>query len=64
MECQPPEKILQLKAVCITLPFVLSTRQRAPRGALGDYPLSSMNDECHTHECTITFESLSGTGFD
>ena len=64
MERQSPEKILQLKAVCTTLPFVLNTRQRPPRGALGDYPLLSMNDECHSYECTITFDFLSGTGFD
>ena len=38
MERQSPPKILQLNAVCTTLPFVLSTRQRAPRGALGGYP--------------------------
>ena len=56
MEREPPEKILQLKAVCTTLPFVLSTRQRAPRGALGDCPPLSMNDECHIHECIITFD--------
>ena len=64
MERQSPPKILQLNAVCTTLPFVLSTRQRAPRGALGDYPILSMYDECHTYECTITFDFLSGTGFD
>ena len=64
MEREPPEKILQLKAVCTTLPFVLSTRQRPPRGALGDYPLLFMYDECHTYECIITFDFLSGTGFD
>ena len=64
MEHQSPSKILQLNAVCTTLPFVLSTRQRAPRGALGDYPLLSMYDECHTYECIITFDFLSGTGFD
>ena len=64
MERQSREKILQLKAVCTTLPFVLSTRQRAPRGTLGDYPLVSMYDECHTYECITTFVFLSGTGFD
>ena len=63
MEREPPEKILQLKAVCIMPPF-LSTKQRAPRGALGDYPPLSMNDECHINECIITFDFLSGTGFD
>lgn len=64
MERQSPPKILQLKAVCTTLPFVLSTRQRAPRGALGDCHLLSMYDECHTYDCIITFVFLSGTGFD
>ena len=64
MERQSPEKILQLKAVCITLPFVLSTRQRAPRGAFGDYPLLSMYDEYHAYDCVTTFVFLSGTGFD
>ena len=64
MERQSPEKILQLKAVCTTLPFVLSTRQRAPQGVLGDYPLLSMNDGYHTHGYATTFIFLSGTGFD
>ena len=64
MERQSPSKILQVKAVCTKLPFVLSTRQGAPRGALGDCHLLSMYDECHTYECTITFDFLSGTGFD
>ena len=64
MERQSPEKILQLKAVCITLPLCIKYKTTGPRGALGDYPPLSMNDECHTHECTITFDSLSGTGFD
>ena len=64
MERQSPQKILQLKAVCTTLPFVLSTRQWAPRGVLGDYPLLSMYDECHTYKCIVTFDFLSGTGFD
>ena len=36
----------------------------APPGALGDCPPLSMNDERHTHECIITFDFLSGTGFD
>ena len=64
MERKSSPKILQLKAVCTTLPFVLSTRQRGPRGALADYHLLSMYDECHTYECIITFDFLSGTGFD
>ena len=64
MERKPPEKILQLKAVCIMLPFLLNMRQTGPRGALGDFPPLSMNDERHTHECIITFDFLSGTGFD
>ena len=51
MERQSPPKILQLNAVCTTLPFVLSTRYRAPRGTLGDYPLLSIYDEYHDHEC-------------
>ena len=64
MERQSPLKILQLNAVRTTLPFVLSTRQRAPRGALRDYPLLSMYDECHTYECITTFVFLSRTGSD
>ena len=46
------------------LPFVLSMRQRAPRGVLGDYPLLSMNDEYDAHVYVITFIISSGTGFD
>ena len=61
---QSPPKILQLKAVCTTLPFVLSTRQRAPRGALGEYPLLSMYDEHDAYDYVTTFVFLSGTGFD
>ena len=66
MEREPPEKILQLKAVCIMLPFCIKyeTTPPPPRGALGDCPPLSMNDECHIHECIITFDFLSGTGFD
>ena len=64
MERQSPQKILQLKAVYTMLPFVLSTRQPAPRGALRDCRLLSMYDECHTYECIATFDFLSGTGFD
>ena len=65
MERKPPETILQLKAVCIMLPFfVLSTNQQAPRAVLGDCLCLSMNDKCHIHECIITFDFLLGTGFD
>ena len=64
MERQSPEKILQLKAVCIMLPFCIKYKTMGPRGTLGDCPPLSMKDECHTHECTITFDFLSGTGFD
>ena len=64
MERQPPSKILQLKAVCIMLPFLLNMRQTGPRGTLGNGPPLSLNDECHTHECIITFDFLSGTGFE
>ena len=64
MECEPPEKILQLKAVCIMLPFCIKYETTAPRGALGDCLLLSMSDECHIHECIITFDFMSGTGFD
>ena len=64
MEREPPEKILQLKAVCIMLPFCISMKQQAPRGAVGDCLYFSMSDKCHIHECIITFDFLSGTGFD
>ena len=64
MEREPPEKILQLKAVCIMLPFCIKYETTGPRGALGDCLPLSMNDECHIHECIITFDFLSGTGFD
>ena len=46
------------------LPFVLSMRQRDPRGVLGDYPLLSMNDGYHTHGYATTFIFLCGTGSD
>ena len=36
MERKPPEKILQLKAVCIMLPFLLNMRQTGtPRRTRG-----------------------------
>ena len=63
MEREPPEKILQLKAVCIMLPF-FKYEPTGPRTVLGDCLYLSMNDECHIHECIITLDFLSGTGFD
>ena len=65
MERKPPKTILQLKSSMYhaTL-FVLSTNQQAPRTVLGDCLCLSMNDECHIHECIITFDFLSGTEFD
>ena len=55
MERQSPPKILQLKkAVRSTLPFVISTRQGVPQGALGDYPLLSMNDKYHAYDYVTT----------
>ena len=65
MERKPPKTILQLKSSMYhATPFVLSTNQQAPRAVLGDCLYLSMNDECHIHECIITFDFLSGTGFD
>ena len=65
MERQPPSKILQLKAVCIMLPFCIKyENNRPPEGHSGTAFYLSMNDECHIHECIITFDFLSGTGFD
>ena len=64
MERQSPEKIT-VKSSMYHATFCIKYKTTGPpRGALGDYPLLSMNDECHTYECTITFDFLSGTGFD
>ena len=62
MEREPPEKILQLKAVCIMLPFCIKYEATGPPRSTRGLPLF-MNDKCHTHECVITFDFLSGTGF-
>ena len=64
MEREPPKKIFQLKEVCIMLPFCIKYETTGPPRSTRGLPPLSMNDECHIHECIITFDFLSGTGFD
>ena len=65
MEREPPEKILQLKAVCIMLPFCIKYEPTGPPNSTRGLPfiylwmtsVISMNVLLH-------FEFLSGTGSD
>ena len=55
MECKPPPEILQLKAVCITLPFVLCTKTPgSPRRARG-LPSFYLHDKCYAYECALFY---------
>ena len=65
MERKPPKTILQLKSSMYHAPLLYQVQtNRPPEQYSGTAFYLSMNDECHIHECIITFDFLSGTGFD
>ena len=62
MEREPPEKILQLKAVCITLPFVLCMKTPGtPRRTRG-LPSFYLYDKCYSYECVLFYYFLLAPG--
>ena len=53
MECKPPPEILQLKAVCITLPFVLCTKTLGPPRRTRGLPFLYLYDKRYAHMCAL-----------
>ena len=65
MERESPPKILQLKAVCTTLPFVLSYKPTGPPNSTRGLPfIYLLMTSVISLNALLHFELLSGTGFD
>ena len=55
MERKPPPEILQLKAVCITLPFCIKYNPTGPPNSTRGLPSFYLYDKCYAYECVLFY---------